>query len=271
MDCIVGIHEVSSALQQQTSIPEAEAAAWFCVARGNRSMTNKILVVEDEESLAQLLQVGLQGEGYQVLSAKDGVEGLQLLWDRSPDLILLDVMMPRMNGWEACRRIREYSDVPIIMLTAMGTEPEKVRGLELGADDYLTKPFSMAELVARIRAALRRQAHPTTENGILRIDERLAIDRVQCQVIVEGERQELSATEYQILTCLLDNAGRIVTRQSLLTQVWGWEYVEETNYVKVYIHHLRQKIERDPKRPTYIITERGLGYRFQTGDGLTPP
>ena len=234
-------------------------------------MTNKILVIEDEESLAELLQLVLQGEGYQVFSAKDGVEGLQILWDQSPDLVLLDVMMPRMNGWEACRRIREYSDIPIIMLTAMGSEQDKVRGLELGADDYLTKPFSMAELVARVRSALRHQAYPTAKNGVLRIDERLTIDRVRCQVIVDGERQELSATEYRILSCLLDNAGRVVTHQSLLTQVWGWEYAEETNYVKVYIHHLRQKIERDPRNPTYIVTERGLGYRFQTNGGLSTP
>lgn len=234
-------------------------------------MSYKILVIEDEESLAELLQLVLQGEGYQVFSAKDGVEGLQILWEQSPDLVLLDVMMPRMNGWEACRRIREYSDIPIIMLTAMGSEQDKVRGLELGADDYLTKPFSMAELVARVRSALRRQAYPTAKNGVLRVDERLTIDRVRCQVIVDGERQELSATEYRILSCLLDNAGRVVTHQSLLTQVWGWEYAEETNYVKVYIHHLRQKIERDPRNPTYILTERGLGYRFQTNGGLTSP
>jgi DNA-binding response OmpR family regulator len=226
-------------------------------------MTAKILVIEDENDLASLLEIGLKREGYQVTSAKDGVEGLKVLWEQSPDLILLDVMMPRMNGWETCRRIREHSDVPVIMVTALGAEQDKVRGLDLGADDYLTKPFSMAELVARVRAALRRQVYPAANSEVVPIDERLAVDRVRCQVIVDGQRLELSGTEYRILACLLDNAGRIVTHQSLLTQVWGWEYVEEIDYVKVYIHHLRQKIEKDSRKPKYIITERGLGYRFQ--------
>jgi DNA-binding response OmpR family regulator len=209
------------------------------------------------------LQLRLEREGYQVLSAKDGVEGLHVLWEQHPDLILLDIMLPRINGWETCRRIRECSDIPIIMLTALGTEQDKVRGLELGADDYLTKPFSMAELVARVRAALRRHKYPAARNEIVHIDGRLAIDRAQRHVIVDGQWLELSATEYRILGCLLDNAGRIVTHQSLLTQVWGWEYAEEINYVKVYIHHLRKKIEENPRRPSYILTERGLGYRFQ--------
>lgn len=226
-------------------------------------MKSKILVIEDEKGLLDLLRLRLEREGYQVLSARDGVEGLQVLWEQQPDLILLDIMMPRMNGWETCRRIRECCDLPIIMVTALGTEQDKVRGLELGADDYLTKPFSMAELVARVRAALRRHRYPTSGNEILHIDERLAVDRARRRIIVDGQWLELSATEYRILSCLLDNAGRIVTSQSLLTQVWGWEYAEEVSYVKVYIHHLRKKIEKNPRQPSYILTERGLGYRFQ--------
>ena len=225
-------------------------------------MQAKILVIEDQQDLANLLQLRLQGERYQVLWAGDGVEGLRLLWEYQPDLIILDVMLPRMSGWETCRQIRGYTDTPIIMLTALGAEQDKVRGLELGADDYLTKPFSMAELVARVRAALRRSRYPVAKSEILHIDEHLAIDQARCQVIVDGQPVELSATEYRILRCFLDNAGRVLTHQSLLTQVWGWEYAEETAYLKAYVHKLRKKIERDPRKPAYILTERGLGYRF---------
>ena len=229
----------------------------------NESMKAKILVIEDQQDLADLLQLRLQAEGYQVLWARDGVEGLHHLWEHHPDLIMLDVMLPRMNGWETCRRIREYADTPIIMLTALGAEQDKVRGLELGADDYLTKPFSMAELVARVRAALRRHRYPVSKNEVQKIDDHLAVDRARRQVIVDGQQVELSATEFRILGCFLDNEGRILTHQSLLTQVWGWEYADQVDYVKVYIYHLRKKIEKDSRRPRYILTERGLGYRFQ--------
>lgn len=227
-------------------------------------MTNKILVIEDDEGLVQLLRWQLEEEGYQVLYARDGVEGLRVAQEHEPHLVLLDLMLPRMSGWETCRRIRESSEVPIIMLTARNTSFDKVRGLDLGADDYMTKPYSQAELVARIRAALRRSRYPLSENPILPVDDRLVIDRARCRVIVDGRKVELSPTEYRILCCFLDNRGRILTHQSLLTQVWGWEYAEETDYLKVYIHHLRKKIEKDPRKPSYIVTERGLGYRFQT-------
>jgi two-component system KDP operon response regulator KdpE len=192
------------------------------------------------------------------------VDGLRILQQEHPQLVMLDVMMPRMNGWETCKRIREYSDVPIIMLTALGQETDKVRGLELGADDYITKPFSLAEVIARVRAALRRGRQPLSDTMTVQIDERLTIDRAQRQVIVNGERTELSPTEFRVLDCFLDNRGRILTHQSLLTQVWGWEYIDETDYLKVYIHHLRKKIEQNPSKPCYIVTERGLGYRFQS-------
>lgn len=223
----------------------------------------KILVIEDEEDLTHLLTFRFQQEGYEVLSAANGVEGLRILQQEHPHLVVLDVMMPRMNGWETCKRIREYSDVPIIMLTALGQETDKVRGLELGADDFVTKPFSMAEFVARVRAALRRGRQPLAENVTVQIDERLTVDRAQQRVVVDGQKIELSPTEFRILDCLLDNAGRILTHQSLLTQVWGWEYLDERDYLKVYIHHLRKKIEENPGKPSYIVTERGLGYRFQ--------
>ncbi len=223
----------------------------------------KILVIEDEDEIIRLLTFRLEQEGYEVLSAYNGVEGLHVLQQEHPNLVVLDVMMPRMNGWETCKRIRQYSDVPIIMLTALGQEADKVRGLELGADDYVTKPFSLAELVARVRAALRRGKQPLAANLTVQIDERLSVDRAQRQVVVDGRKTELSPTEFRILDCFLDNQGRILTHQSLLTQVWGWEYLDETDYLKVYIHHLRKKIEENPSKPQYIVTERGLGYRFQ--------
>lgn len=223
----------------------------------------KILLIEDEEDVVVLLRFRFEQEGYEVLSAANGVDGLRILQEEHPHLVLLDLMMPRMNGWETCKRIRQYSDVPIIMLTALGRETDKVRGLELGADDFVTKPFSLAELIARVRAALRRGGQPLAENTTVQIDERLIVDRAQRQVVVDGQKTELSPTEFRILDCFLDNQGRILTHQSLLTQVWGWEYLDETDYLKVYIHHLRKKIEENPGKPSYILTERGLGYRFQ--------
>jgi two-component system KDP operon response regulator KdpE len=226
-------------------------------------MDTRILVIEDEPDLVQLLRLRLEKEGYEVLTARDGVEGLAVLQEGRPDLIVLDLMLPRMNGWETCWRIRDCSDVPIIILTALTTDQDKVRGLELGADDYITKPFSMKELVARVQAALRRSNHPLLESSVVQLDDRLMVDRAHCRILVDGYRVPLSPTEYKVLSCFLDNAGRILTHQSLLTQVWGWEYIEQTGYLKFYIHCLRQKIERDPRNPRYIVTERGLGYRFQ--------
>lgn len=225
-------------------------------------MEATILVLEDDEGLTWLLAEQLKDEGYRVLFAGDGVRGLQMIQEHEPDLVLLDVMMPRMDGWEACRRIRETSDVPIIMLTCKTEEQDIVRGLGLGADDYVTKPYRRRELIARIEAALRRRSHPLIEKPIVQVDERLVLDRTQHQVLVDGQAVDLSATEYKLLSCFLDNPNRIITHQSLLTQVWGWEFTEETHYLKVYIHHLRYKIEKDPKNPAYILTERGVGYRF---------
>lgn len=233
------------------------------MGRKNVDTSTKILVIEDDPEIIELLDLGLKQHGYQVLVARDGVEGLQLLQSQLPHLVLLDVMMPRMNGWETCRRIRETSDTPIIMLTALLSDQDKVRGLDLGADDYVTKPFSMAELVARIRAALRRTTGTMTRDEVVRIDERLVFDRSQRNVLADGQTVELSPIEFRMLNCFVDNAGRVLTHQSLLTQVWGWEYADETDYLKVYIHHLRKKIETEPSQPRYILTERGLGYRFQ--------
>jgi two-component system, OmpR family, KDP operon response regulator KdpE len=226
-------------------------------------MMAKILAVEDDEQFSYLLGERLQDGGYQVLYARDGVEAIQMVSDHRPNLVLLDVMMPRMDGWEACRRIREISDVPIIMLSCMKSELDKVRGLELGADDYITKPISHMEFMARIRAALRRGNHSPISKEIVEVDGRLSVDRARGEVLVDDQAVELSPIEFKLLNCFLDNAGRILTHASLLTQVWGWEYADETDYLKVYVHSLRKKIEQDPKRPHYIITERGLGYRFE--------
>jgi len=234
-------------------------------------MEKKVLIVEDDPGILVNLKDEFESFGCTVFSAEDGVKGLTLAREKKPDLIILDLMLPGKDGYEVCRELRsEGSKTPIIMLTARTQEIDKVLGLELGADDYVTKPFSLSELIARVRAALRRSNYPYTENLLVRVDERLIIDRARCLAIVDDQRVELSPTEYRILSCFLDNAGRVLTHQSLLTQVWGWEYVEETNYVKVYIHHLRQKIEQDPRNPRYIVTERGLGYRFQTNGGLSP-
>ncbi len=226
-------------------------------------MESTILIVEDDEPFRKLLGEQLEDEGYQVLHARDGVEGVQMVQQHRPDLVLLDVMMPRMDGWEVCHQVRQFSDVPIVILSGRLGERDKVRGLELGADDYITKPFSPLEFMARVRAALRRGSQPVANNGIVRVDQRLVIDRTHGEVWVESRQVNLSPTEYKLLDCLLDHAGRLLTHQSLLTQVWGWEYADEVDYLRVHIHNLRKKIELDPQDPQYILTEWGLGYRFQ--------
>jgi two-component system KDP operon response regulator KdpE len=221
-----------------------------------------ILVVDDDKELARLLSATLKKEGYQILCAHDGVEGLLMLKEERPDLVLLDLMLPRMDGWETCRRIRDYSNVPIIMLTALGSERDMVKGLELGADDYIVKPYRLSELRARIHAGLRRYKYSLSGDSTIEIDERLAIDRANARLLVDGQHVELSPIEYKLLRCFVDNAGRILSHQVLLTQVWGWEYLDQTHYLKVYVYQLRKKMEKDPHEPRYILTERGLGYRF---------
>jgi DNA-binding response OmpR family regulator len=226
-------------------------------------MTGTILIIDDDKDLVRLLRYQLEQKGFAVLAAHDGVEGIQILQEWQPDLVLLDLMLPRMNGWETCRQIRECSDTAIIMLTALSENQHKVRGLELGADDYVTKPFRQSELVARVKAVLRRSRNSLHQNLTARIDERLLLDRARCQVVVDGQKVALSPKEYKLLACFVDNRGRVLTHQSLLTQIWGWEYANETSYLKVHVCNLRKKIEPDPRKPDYILTERGLGYRFQ--------
>ena len=225
-------------------------------------MAATILIVEDDVQFSYLLGEQLRDE-YNVLFASDGFEAIRVVQDKQPDLVLLDIMMPRMDGWEACRQIRKFSDVPIVMVTCRTGEIDKVRGLEMGADDYVTKPISPLEFRARVGAALRRGTTPLASPQVIQVDKRLVIDQRRKEAYVEGEPANLSSIEYKLLTCLLDNAGYTCSHNALLTQIWGWEYTDESDYLRVYVHHLRKKIEEDPQNPRYLLTERGKGYRFE--------
>ena len=222
----------------------------------------RILVVDDEPRMIGFIRMNLELEDHLVVEAHSGLEALDAIRTQLPDLVLLDVMMPDLDGFETLRMLREFSDMPVIMLTAKGEENDKVIGLELGADDYITKPFGPRELSSRIKAIFRRLEKPTTEDAILRIDDRLSVDFNQREVIVEGEPVKLRPTEYRLLYHLIRNAGWTVPHDQLLQKVWGYEYRDEAHYVRLYVNYLRDKIERDPSDPQYIITERGVGYRF---------
>ena len=223
----------------------------------------KLLIIDDDDKLVEAIELYMSRAGYDIVTAADGLQGMQQMYSQRPDLIILDVMMPRMDGWETCRRIREISDVPVIMLTARGQESDRVMGLKLGADDYVAKPFSLKELEARVEAVLRRTRLLSPDEGrILYADDELVIDSGRLEVSKAGERVQLTATEQRLLFYLAENAGRVLTNEQILETVWGAEYVNEADYVKLYIWRLRQKIEKDPRHPRYILTERGIGYRF---------
>ncbi|MGD9318008.1 MAG: response regulator transcription factor [Anaerolineae bacterium] len=222
-----------------------------------------ILVVDDESRMVRFVRMNLELEGYQVAEAGTGMEALEKVRDELPDLVLLDVMMPEMDGFETLERLREISTVPVIMLTVKGDEEDRIRGLELGADDYVTKPFSPRELASRIRAVLRRAEMPTpVAKTAIRIDDQLSVDFRQREVIVDGEPVRLRPTEYRLLYHLVNNAGWVMTHEMLLSKVWGYEYRDETGLLRLYITYLRKKIEPTPSDPRYIFTERGVGYRF---------
>ena len=223
----------------------------------------KILIVDDEARILRLVRSNLEPHGYKVLTAMDGESALTAAEMNDPDLIILDLMLPRLDGFEVCRRLREFSTVPIIILTAKGEEVDKVRGLELGADDYLTKPFGVPELIARIKAVLRRTHVPVTQKHepIFNLGS-FSVNFAQRRVAANGRDVKLSPTEYKLLYELVTNAGRVVLHQDLLARVWGREYRDETEYLRVYIRYLRQKIEEDPSQPKLILTEPGVGYRF---------
>jgi two-component system KDP operon response regulator KdpE len=222
-----------------------------------------VLVVDDEPRMVNFMRLNLELEGMRVTTATNGREATEIARDAMPDVVLLDIMMPVMDGFEALRRLRQFSQVPVIILTAKDDEEDRVRGLELGADDYVGKPFSHRELVSRIRAVLRRHyAAPPVAQTLVQVDDRLSIDFARREVLVDGERVNLRPTEYRLLYHLVQNAGYVQTHEMLLTRVWGPEYREESHYLRLYITYLRQKIERDPANPHYILTERGVGYRF---------
>ena len=229
-----------------------------------REQDKTILVVDDEPRIVEAVGMNLELEGYQVSSASNGYEALQKLTKDLPDLVILDVMMPEVDGFETLREIREVSTVPVIMLTVRGEEIDKVRGLDLGADDYITKPFNPKELVLRIRAVLRRVEMPSpVPKAEIRVDDNLSIDFSRCKVIIKGKEVHLRPTEYRLLYHLVSNAGQVLTHETLLRRVWGYEYREEDHYLWLYITYLRRKIEEDPKHPKYILSERGIGYRFK--------
>jgi DNA-binding response OmpR family regulator len=223
-----------------------------------------ILVVDDEPRMINFIRMNLELEGHQVVEAHSGLEALEAVRVKLPDVILLDVMMPELDGFETLRLLREFSTIPVIMLTAKGEENDKVYGLELGADDYITKPFGPRELSSRIKAVLRRADMPSTSpsQAVLKIDNRLSVDFNRREVIVAGERVKLRPTEYRLLYHLIENAGWTVPHDQLLAKVWGYEYRDEAHYVRLYVNYLREKIEEDPSNPKYILTERGVGYRF---------
>lgn len=224
----------------------------------------RILVIDDEAVLLKLVEETFTRLGAQVFTSTDGQEGLRQFYAHRPDLIILDLMMPHVNGWEVCRQIRQISNVPLILLTAVNRDADIVRGLQYGADDYITKPFSPAVLIARAQAALRRSPPGTAENPAgYYSDGYLTIDLEKRRVLVNGKPVRLSRTEYKLLAYLLKNANRVLTFQQILAHVWGEEYHGSTDYVHVYISHLRRKLETDPANPIYIRTEHGVGYRFE--------
>ena len=220
----------------------------------------QVLVVDDEPRYLKLLRYNLEAAGYEVFTAISGEEALSLVTGKMLDLIILDIRLPGIDGYEVCTRIREFSSVPIIMLTAKGEEREKVRGLRLGADDYVTKPFGAEELMARVETVLRRSLIPEVKNLPTLNVGGLSIDFVQRKVTTGGQEVNLSPTEYRLLQCLAVNAGRVIVHEELQERVWGPEYREHYEGLRVYIRRLRQKIEKDPGHPAYVLTKPGVGY-----------
>ncbi|MCK4863533.1 MAG: response regulator transcription factor [Dehalococcoidales bacterium] len=229
-------------------------------------MTKTVLVVDDEPAQLRLVDQVLTSNGYNVIKANSGQEAIRIIYERKPDLVLLDVMMPEIDGWQTCRLIREASDIPVIMLTGKrNSEDDIVRGLECGADEYLSKPVGNRELQARVRAALRRAEKPSYMNQnkkVLFANNYLTVNVAERKVSINGERLKLTPREFRLLALLVENAGRVMSHQQVLENVWGWEYIDDVDYVRIYISHLRQKIEPNPSQPKYILTEPGVGYYF---------
>lgn len=229
-------------------------------------MAAKILVVDDEPSIVKSIQYSLEKEGYQVVTAQDGQQAVEVARREKPNLIVLDVMLPSLDGYEVCRQVRQEMVVPIIMLTAKGEEIDKVVGLEIGADEYVTKPFSLRELLARIKALLRLisryQEERTTVPDRIEIGD-LVIDMARHEVTLSGKVLNLTLKEYELLKLMAMNANKVLSREYLIEQVWGYDFTGEGRTVDVHIHWLREKIEKDPNNPMRIQTVRGVGYRFE--------
>lgn len=221
----------------------------------------RIAVIDDDPLIVRLVRMHLEKAGYRVLPATDGQRGLDLVAAEMPDLVVLDLMLPKMDGYEVCRRIREFSLVPVIMLTAKGEQVDKLRGFEMGADDYLTKPFAPAELLMRVQAVLRRTQLGGTPpaSGAVTCGE-VTVDLVRRKVTARGEPVKLTPTEYKLLHQLITNTGKVLSHTDLLTSVWGPEYRDDRDYLWAYVRHLRKKLEPDPDHPTHIHSEAGVGY-----------
>jgi two-component system KDP operon response regulator KdpE len=224
-----------------------------------------ILVVDDEPQILRVMRASLPARGYEVRTAPGGLEALDEINKEMPDLVVLDLVMPGVSGLEVCQRIREFSQVPIIVLSARGSEKDKVAALDLGADDYVIKPFGMDELLARMRAVLRRSPAAEGENSTLEVGD-LSIHIDERRVTVAGNEVKLTPKEFDLLKYLVVNAGKVVTHRALLQAVWGSQSSEQTEYLRVFINQLRRKIEPDPQHPRYIITEPWVGYRFIPGE-----
>ncbi|MBN1265370.1 MAG: response regulator transcription factor [Anaerolineales bacterium] len=224
-------------------------------------MTQKIVIVEDDPTVCDMLALNLRAEGYEVLTAEDGETGLALAREADPDLVVLDIMLPVLDGLTVCRILRRSSEVPIIVLTARGTESDKIIGLETGADDYIVKPFSLGEFLARVRAALRRGKGPEDHTSVVSGD--LKMDFISRRVFQGENELTLAPREFELLASLVRNKGAVLSRDILLARVWGDEYLGDSRTVDVHIRWLRQKLEKDPSHPERIITVRGVGYRFE--------
>lgn len=229
------------------------------------TIKEKILIIDDDTIFMSQAREWLQNAGYELITAENGTAGLRRLYTSQPDLVLLDVDLPEMDGWEVCRRVREMSDIPIIMLNTGWQKSDILKGFSMGADDFINKPPDYPELIARLGAVLRRS------NSIKRDDKpatfyhpEIEVDWRSHQVYIRGQLVKLSPTEFKLLTCLIENRGWLVTHEELLRKVWGQDYISDKSFVKLYIRYLRQKIEKDPSRPQLILTERGIGYRFST-------
>jgi two-component system, OmpR family, KDP operon response regulator KdpE len=225
-------------------------------------MAEKILVIDDEEPTVQLIAMLLERRGFEVIKAYRAEEGLRKAYRHQPELVLLDIMMPDMDGWDVCKRLREMSDIPIIFLTARSDVKDVVKGLEMGADDYVVKPYDNDELVARVRAHLRRSPRPNMSEELIFNNGDFRINFMNREVWVHNEIKHLTPKEFNLLAILVRNAGRVVTRTELVTQAWGEEYGDAIDSLKLYVHYLRQKLEQNAQQPEYILTSRGVGYRF---------